>query len=91
MLFRSVEKPGSVMSTAEAVAIAASIGRQAAYFPSQKDPLSLIPCLLLGAVLKDDSQDRARLLAYWDSTVKRRAETSRNWQRLLELRQELMQ
>jgi MoxR-like ATPase len=87
----TVEKPGSVMSTAEAVAIAASIGRQAAYFPSQKDPLSLIPCLLLGAVLKDDAQDRARLLAYWDSTVKRRAETSRNWQRLLELRPELMQ
>jgi len=87
----NVEKPGSVMSTAEAVAIAASIGRQAAYFPSQKDPLSLIPCLLLGAVLKDDAQDRARLLAYWDSTVKRRAENSRNWQRLLELRQELMQ
>lgn len=86
----NVEKPGSVMSTAEAVAIAASIGRQAAYFPSQKDPLSLIPCLLLGAVLKDDAQDRARLLAYWDSTVKRRAESSRNWQRLLELRQELM-
>jgi MoxR-like ATPase len=87
----SVEKPGSVMSTAEAVAITASIGRQAAYFPSQKDPLSLIPGLLLGAVLKDDAQDRARLLAYWDSAVKRRAETSRNWQRLLELRRELMQ
>jgi MoxR-like ATPase len=87
----SVEKPGSVMSTAEAVAIAASIGRQVAYFPSQKDPLSLIPGLLLGAVLKDDAQDRARLIAYWDSTVKRRAEKSRNWQRLLELRRDLMQ
>ncbi|MDB5385635.1 MAG: family ATPase [Planctomycetaceae bacterium] len=87
----SVEKPGSVMSTAEAVAIAASIGRQVAYFPSQKDPLSLIPGLLLGAVLKDDAQDRARLLAYWDSAVKRRAEKSRNWQRLLELRRDLMQ
>lgn len=87
----TVEKPGSVMSTAEAVAIAASIGRQAAYFPSQKDPLSLIPGLLLGAVLKDDAQDRARLLAYWDSAVKRRAENSRNWQRLLELRKELLQ
>ncbi|MDB5340054.1 MAG: hypothetical protein JWN70_5673 [Planctomycetaceae bacterium] len=86
-----VEKPGSVMSTAEAVAIAASIGRQAAYFPSQKDPLSLLPGLLLGTVLKDDAQDRARLLAYWDSVVKRRAEGSRNWQRLLELRRELMQ
>jgi MoxR-like ATPase len=87
----TVEKPGSVMSTAEAVAIAASIGRQAAYFPSQKDPLSLIPGLLLGTVLKDDAQDRARLLAYWDSAVKRRAENSRNWQRLLELRKDLMQ
>lgn len=87
----TVEKPGSVMSTAEAVAIAASIGRQAAYFPSQKDPLSLVPGLLLGAVLKDDPQDRARLLAYWDSAVKRRAENSRNWQRLLELRKDLLQ
>jgi MoxR-like ATPase len=87
----TVEKPGSVMSTAEAVAIAASIGRQTAYFPSQKDPLSLIPGLLLSAVLKDDAQDRARLLAYWDSTVKRRAENSRTWQRLLELRRDLMQ
>lgn len=86
----AIEKPGSVMSTAEAVAIAASIGRQAAYFPSQKDPLSLIPGMLLGAVLKDDPQDRARLLAYWDSAVKRRAESSRSWQRMLELRGELM-
>ncbi len=86
----TVEKPGSVMSTAEAVAIAASIGRQTAYFPSQKDPLSLIPGMLLGAVLKDDPQDRARLLAYWDSVVKRRSEASRSWLRLLELRGELM-
>lgn len=86
----TLEKPGSVMSTAEAVAIAASIGRQTAYFPSQKDPLSLIPGMLLGAVLKDDPQDRARLLAYWDSVVKRRSETARSWLRLLELRSELL-
>jgi MoxR-like ATPase len=86
----TVEKPGSVMSTAEAVAIAASIGRQTAYFPSQKDPLSLIPGMLLGAVLKDDPQDRARLLAYWDSVVKRRSEASRSWLRLLELRGDLI-
>lgn len=86
----TVEKPGSVMSTAEAVAIAASIGRHTSYFPSQKDPLSLIPGMLLGAVLKDDPQDRARLLAYWDSVVKRRSEASRSWLRLLELRGELL-
>ncbi len=83
----SVEKPSTVMSTAEAVAIATSLGRQAAYFPGQRDPLSLVPGLLLGVVLKDDTQDRARLLGYWDSAVKRRAEDgSRIWKRLLELR-----
>ena len=86
----TVEKPGTVMSTAEAVAIAASIGRQAAYFPSQKDPLSYLPGHLLGVVLKDDAQDRARLLAYWDSAVKRRAKDgSRSWKRMHELRRDL--
>ena len=85
-----VEKPGTVMSTAEAVAIAASIGRQSAYFPSQKDPLSYVPGQLLGVVLKDDAKDRARLLAYWDSAVKRRAEDGlRVWKRMLELRRDL--
>ena len=82
-----VEKPGTVMSTAEAVAVACAIGRQSEFFPSQKDPLSLVPSHLLGVVLKDDIQDRGRLLAYWDSVIKRRAEDgSRTWKRLLELR-----
>ena len=86
----TVEKPGTVMSTAEAVAVATAIGRAAAFFPSQKDPLSLIPGHLLGVVMKDDEKDRGRLLAYWDSVVKRRAdEGTRVWQRMLELRTEL--
>ncbi|MCA9063565.1 MAG: AAA family ATPase [Planctomycetaceae bacterium] len=86
----TVERPGTVMSTAEAVAIAASIGRQTAYFPSQKDPLSLLPGHLLGVVLKDDPQDRARLLSYWDGAVQRRAKDgSRLWKRLHELRRDL--
>ena len=83
----SVEKPGTVMSTAEAVAIAAAIGRQTAYFPSDIDPLSLLPGQLLGVVLKDEEADRGRLLAYWDSVVKRRAKSGdRSWKRLVELR-----
>jgi hypothetical protein len=83
----AVEKPGTVMSTAEAVSVATALGLQAAYFPTDRDPASLIPGYLLGVVLKDDPKDRGRLLAYWDSTVKRRAEGgSRLWQRLLELR-----
>lgn len=83
----AVEKPSTVMSTAEAVGVAGAIGLQTAYFASDRDPLTLVPGYLLGVVLKDDPKDRARLLSYWDSAVKRRAEDKqRVWQQLLELR-----
>ncbi|MFN8609210.1 MAG: AAA family ATPase [Vulcanimicrobiota bacterium] len=83
----SVEKPSTVMSTAEAVAVAGSLALQASYFESQRDPLGLLPGYLLGTVSKDDPKDRARLLAYWDGPVRRRAEQgARLWKRLLELR-----
>lgn len=86
----TVEKPGTVMSTAEAVAVATAIGRAAAFFPSQKDSLSLIPGHLLGVVLKDDQKDRGRLLAYWDSVVKRRAnDGAAVWKRMMELKSDL--
>jgi len=82
----AVEKPGSVMSTAEAVGVATSLGLSAAYFAAA-DPLALLPGYLLGVVRKDDPQDQARLLGYWDSTVKRRAdEGSTTWGRLWEMR-----
>jgi MoxR-like ATPase len=82
----AVEKPGSVMSTAEAVGVATSLGLSAAYF-TPADPLALLPGYLLGVVRKDDPQDQARLLGYWDSTVKRRAdEGSPTWGRLWEMR-----
>ncbi|HSM91953.1 MAG TPA: AAA family ATPase [Anaeromyxobacteraceae bacterium] len=83
----AVERPASVMSTAEAVAVASALGLQSAYFASERDVASLLPGYLLGVVLKDDPKDRGRLLAYWDGAVKRRAEGgSRLWRRLLELR-----
>lgn len=83
----AVEKPGTVLSTAEAVAVASSMALQSSYFPSQRDPLSLLPGYLLGVVNKDDPKDRARLLAYWDGAVRKRAEEGgRLWKRLLELR-----
>ncbi|MCP4574540.1 MAG: AAA family ATPase, partial [bacterium] len=86
----SVERPGTIMSTAECVSIAAAMTRHAGYFPSGRDPLSGLPGHLLGAVLKDDPLDRGRLLAYWDTAVKRRAATgSRPWQRLYEVRKSL--
>lgn len=81
-----VERPGTVMSTAEAVAVTASILREGAFFPSGFDPLTRLPGHLLGVVLKDDAKDRERLLNYWDGPVARRADTSPHWKRLAETR-----
>ncbi len=83
----SVERPSTVMSTAEAVSVASALGLSTAYFGSERDPLSLLPGYLLGVVTKDEPKDRGRLLAYWDGAVKRRAEgDARLWKRLWELR-----
>ncbi len=82
----SVERPASVMSTAEAVTVAAAITRQGAFFSSQKDPVSLLPGYLLGVVLKDNQEDRDRLLAYWDGPIRRRGEGDVLWKRMYELR-----
>jgi len=83
----AVEKPGTVMSTAECVAVASALGMHGAYFPDGRDALSLVPGFLLGVVQKDDPKDRGRLLAYWDGAVKRRAEAAASvWKRLHDLR-----
>ncbi|MFI9272071.1 AAA family ATPase [Kitasatospora sp. NPDC052896] len=84
-----VERPGTVMSTAEAVHVAASLGLARAYLPGG-DALDLVPGHLLGAVRKDDPADHARLLGYWDGPVRRRAEDgSALWRRLWDLRENL--
>ncbi|MEU9395432.1 AAA family ATPase [Streptomyces sp. NPDC048324] len=84
-----VERPGTVMSTAEAVQVAVSLGVAAAYLPGG-DSLDLVPGHLLGVVRKDDPADHARLLGYWDGPVRRRAEDgSATWRRLWDLREDL--
>ncbi|MEU4381332.1 ATP-binding protein [Micromonospora echinofusca] len=84
-----VERPGTVMSTAEAVQVAVSLGLSAAYLPGG-DTLDLVPGHLLGVVRKDDQNDHARLLGYWDGPVRRRAEDgSAMWRRLWDLRESL--
>jgi MoxR-like ATPase len=82
----NVERPAAAMSTAEAVTVLTSIVRQGAFFPALKDPVSLLPGYLLGVVLKDNSEDRERLLAYWDGPVRRRGEADPLWKRMYELR-----
>lgn len=85
----AIERPGTVMSTAEAVAVATSLGLQAAYL-SEGDVLPLLPAYLLGVVRKDDPRDQARLLGYWDAAVKRRADAGDAvWGRLWDLRASL--
>lgn len=88
----AVEKPDTIMSTAEAVGVASSIGIASAYLGSDRDPANLLPGYLLGVVMKDEPRDRERLLAYWDSAVKRRAEAgTRLWKQLAEARSALEQ
>jgi MoxR-like ATPase len=86
----AVERPTSVMSTAEAVAVASALGLASAYFPSERDTATLLPEYLLGVVMKDEPKDRGKLLAYWDGAVKRRAEgEARLWKQLYEKRARL--
>jgi MoxR-like ATPase len=86
----AVERPSTVMSTAEAVAVATSLSLAAVYFPQRRDVLSALPGHLLGVVHKDEPADRARLLAYWDGPVRRRAEHGgRMWRQLWEHRDTL--
>lgn len=79
----AVDRPSTVMSTAEAVGVTTSMGLQSAYFGvSPEQAWRLLPGFLLGVVMKDDPKDRGRLLAYWDGAVKRRAEHDPLWQQL---------
>ena len=83
----AVERPSTVLSTAEAVAVSESIALAGAFFPHARDGLRLVPGQLLGAVRKDDPQDGARLLAYWDAVVRRRAaQGSPSWVQLWQQR-----
>jgi MoxR-like ATPase len=85
-----VERPTTVMSTAEAVQVAASMGLTAAYLGDGRDLLRTLPGHLLGTVRKDDPADHARLLEYWDGPVRRRAERGAAlWRTLWELRDAL--
>src|SRR2546421_6758170 len=82
-----IERPSTGMSTAEAGAVAHSLGLAAAYFPGDRDVLSLLPGHLLGVVRKDDPADGAKLLGDWDGAVRRRAQDgARLWRQLWELR-----
>lgn len=85
-----VEKPTTVLSTAEAVSVSTSIALASAYFPARSDGLRDVAGHLLGVVRKDDEADADRLRGYWDGVVQRRAKDGATpWRPLWDQRDEL--
>ena len=75
----AVERPSTVMSTAEAVERgASSLGIHAAYLGGIATSCRCCPGHLLGVVRKDDPHDQGRLLGYWDAAVKRACRVGRS-------------
>jgi hypothetical protein len=84
-----VERPSTVMSTAEAVAVGFSAGLEAHYFGNSELEGAHIARQLLGTVLKDNPEDAKKLRQYFDVVVKARAKKSRAWQSYWEARKSL--
>jgi MoxR-like ATPase len=79
-----VEKPSTVMSTAEAVAVSHSAALDAAYFGNGKLESGHVARQLLGTVLKDNPDDLKKLKHYFDVVVKARGKGSKAWQQFYE-------
>ncbi len=82
-----VEKPTSVMSTAEAVSVAFSAALDAHHYGKGKLGPAQIGRHLAGAVLKDAPDDLQKLRHYFDVVVQRRAKERRGlWEELWKAR-----
>jgi MoxR-like ATPase len=84
-----VERPSTIMSTAEAVAVGFSAGLDAHYFGNGEMEGAHIARQLLGTVLKDNPEDAKKLRQYFDVVVKARAKKSRAWQSYWDARKTL--
>jgi MoxR-like ATPase len=79
-----VEKPSTVMSTAEAVAVSHSAALDAAYFGNGRLESGHVARQILGTVLKDNPDDLKKLKHYFDVVVKARGKGSKAWQQFYE-------
>ena len=69
----SMDKMACVMSTAEAVNVAHAVGVRAWFLAEREGrPEDLVECIA-GSVVKDNSDDRARLRRYFEQTVAQRS------------------
>ncbi len=76
----TIERPSTVMSTAEAVAVSFSAALDAYHFGDGKISGENLVKNLVGTVLKDNPDDAKRLKHYFDVIVKSRANKSELWQ-----------
>jgi MoxR-like ATPase len=82
-----IEKPTSVMSTAEAVSVSMSAGLDAFYYGQQRLTADHLARHLAGAVLKDNPDDLAKLKHYFDVVVRQRSKAHGGaWKDLLNAR-----
>jgi hypothetical protein len=81
-----IEKPSTVMSTAEAVAVGVSAGLDACYFGNGKMTGEHIVRNLVGSVLKDNPEDAKKLKHYFDVVVKSRARKQPEWEEFYKAR-----
>jgi MoxR-like ATPase len=79
-----VEKPSTVMSTAEAVAVSHSAALDAAYFGNGRLESGHVARQILGTVLKDNPDDLKKLQHYFDVVVKARGKGNKTWQQFYE-------
>lgn len=83
---KPVDVPATPMSTAEAVSVAIASSLDAHYFGSGTVAPRHITQQLIGTVFKDNTDDRNKLVHYFDTVVKERAEQDSAgglWQQLL--------
>ncbi len=82
-----VEKPTSVMSTAEAVSVAMSAGLDAFYYGGRRLTPAHVARHLAGAALKDNPDDLSKLKHYFDVVVRERSkQQGGTWTDLLNAR-----
>ncbi len=81
-----VERPSTVMSTAEAVAVAYSAGLDARYFGNGVVQPEHVVRQLLGTAVKDNAEDATKIRQYFDVIVKVRARKNALWRQYYDAR-----
>ena len=74
-----IDKPQTVMSTAEAVSVAFAAGLDACHFGNGQIHGEHLARQLVGTVLKDSEDDAKKVRQYFDVVVKNRAKKSEHW------------